>query len=721
MEIKKSLAVLAGAGAMLAFTPTASHAQATPAGAASGPFADVPTDHWAYDAVNTLQKDGIVIGYPDGTYGGRRAMTRYEFATAIARLLPMLGSNNYATTDQLGQLRTDLTNRLTTDEAALDALTRLVNEFGPELQALGQDVAAIQVRLANLEGRVAAVEAEQQRFRITGEVNFAAVADTSTHREGDHSYTGFLDKNGVLQPVLNGTSGTNPRAANNDFFNATDVYNDILLHLTGKVSNTATVHVDADFQNFQSNIGNTARTGSPTQGLFGQATPGQATPTGALTSGQYSTYVYKAYLETPISLGPLAGASLQIGRVGTQFTKWTLMQQDADIYTNLPETDSGDLIADGGKIEAKLGSVGINAFAGKYNTTPYSQAYVGTATNPAVTNVTGQNGFGGGLGGATNGPGTGTGLVAQRGAHPAGTFTSLGTSINNAAPINQGAGVRLTLGDPSSLVLGATVEQFSVGNNFSGINGSFTDPNNGRAWDRESVYGLDLNGGLPFALPFLKKGAVTVNAAYTVSAQGAGSRFNNVGNGYRYSQQQYLAGFNLGRIAFQGGYQYVGPEFSAPGYWGKLGAWTNPTNVEGAVYNLKIPIARRLAIDADYEQYRAAYGDITSPLQHNDHVNRYQAGVSYGLSSAYAVDLGYENVQYDLRNQNGTLNNAGKPTESYLTLGLGHSFNQNASFKLLYQIVNYNDRGTGFGSPAPGTSDRNYSGNVAVGQFSLKF
>ena len=53
---------------------------------AQGPFNDVPTDHWAYDAVNKLQKDGIVIGYPDGTFGGKRAMSRYEFAVAIARI-----------------------------------------------------------------------------------------------------------------------------------------------------------------------------------------------------------------------------------------------------------------------------------------------------------------------------------------------------------------------------------------------------------------------------------------------------------------------------------------------------------------------------------------------------------------------------------------------------------------------------------------------------------
>ncbi len=56
------------------------YAQATPA-------ETVPFDHWAYDAVQRLVDMGVIIGYPDGTFRGNRAMTRYEFAMAISRLL----------------------------------------------------------------------------------------------------------------------------------------------------------------------------------------------------------------------------------------------------------------------------------------------------------------------------------------------------------------------------------------------------------------------------------------------------------------------------------------------------------------------------------------------------------------------------------------------------------------------------------------------------------
>ena len=760
MEIKKSLALLAGAGALLAFTPTVSHAQADAGGAAAGPFADVPADHWAYNAVKTLQDAKIVIGYPDGTYGGRRPMTRYEFATAIARLLPLLNPQATpppgVTPEDLAALRSDLEARLTKDEAALDALTRLVNEFQPELQRLGQDVTAIQTRLANLEGRVAAVEAEQQRFRVTGEVNFITDATNSTHKVSDGSYVPFFDKNGVSQGFANGpgtTAGlgtgggstTRPTVASNDFFNSTDVYHDILLHLKGKLTDTASANVDLDFENYISNLGNTARAGEA--GPIGGLGNGGFTlsENGLNAGGGYSTYVYQAYLDAPVSLGPLGGASLKIGRFGTQFTKWTLMQQNADIYTHLTQNDSGNLLTDGGWLGFKLGPVGVQGFAGKFNTTPFSQAYVGTATNPSGSTFTNI------IGGVTtiNGTALGSGAGSQIGAHPRGTFTSLGGSINNAAPINQGAGFRATIGSPESLVLGANVEQFAVGNTFTGNglanNGptntnaaqdGYIDPDSGHIFNRVSVYGLDLNGGLPFAFLGAKKNAITVSGAYTVSAEGANSGFNNVGNKARFQSHEELAGFNLAKLNLQAGYQFVGPYFSAPGYWGKIGDWTNPTNVKGPVYFAKYPLTPKLSLNADYEQYRAAYGTndngspVTSPINGKDHINRYQVGVGYGLTANYAVDLGYERVQYDLRGGNDSLGtdasgNAihGKPTEDYITIGVGHSINQNASFKLLYQIVHYNDRGTGFGETTGlgAGADNNYSGNEAVGQFSLKF
>ena len=93
---------------------------------AANPFSDVSTDDWAYQAVADLSDQGVVEGYPDGTFKGERNMTRYELAQIIARLM--------AKEDQLNAEQ----------QATLD---KLAGEYADELANLG-------VRVANLEKKV---------------------------------------------------------------------------------------------------------------------------------------------------------------------------------------------------------------------------------------------------------------------------------------------------------------------------------------------------------------------------------------------------------------------------------------------------------------------------------------------------------------------------------------------------------------------------------------
>ncbi len=93
---------------------------------AANPFSDVSTDDWAYQAVSDLSVQGVVEGYPDGTFKGERNMTRYELAQIVARML--------AKEDQLNAEQ----------KATLD---KLAAEFADELANLG-------VRVSNLEKKV---------------------------------------------------------------------------------------------------------------------------------------------------------------------------------------------------------------------------------------------------------------------------------------------------------------------------------------------------------------------------------------------------------------------------------------------------------------------------------------------------------------------------------------------------------------------------------------
>ena len=163
---------------------------------AQGAFVDVPTDHWAYDAVNQLQRAGIIVGYPDGTFGGKRAMTRYEFAVAIARLLPLIDEDYVVTTSGLSQAdlnaalagyakKSDIPAFSGASKADVDAVKRLVNEFGDEIASLGVDVDALKRDVANLTARAEALEAENRRVRFTGDVNIIGITGEGNATDQD--------------------------------------------------------------------------------------------------------------------------------------------------------------------------------------------------------------------------------------------------------------------------------------------------------------------------------------------------------------------------------------------------------------------------------------------------------------------------------------------------------------------------------------------------------
>jgi len=118
------------------------------------PFADVPTNHWAYDAIAELAAKGLIEGYPDGTFKGDRAMTRYEMAMVVARLLARVESIQIPAPQ-----RPEVTKR------DLDTIQRLVNEFRAELAALG-------VRVTAVEEELNAIKAKLDNVRITGAFRF---------------------------------------------------------------------------------------------------------------------------------------------------------------------------------------------------------------------------------------------------------------------------------------------------------------------------------------------------------------------------------------------------------------------------------------------------------------------------------------------------------------------------------------------------------------------
>jgi hypothetical protein len=91
---------------------------------AANPFSDVPQGHWAYAAVAELASEGVVTGYPDGTFKGDQLMTRYEMAQIIAKALA---------------------------KGAINDNDALVAEFADELDNLGVRVTKLEKKSDNVK------------------------------------------------------------------------------------------------------------------------------------------------------------------------------------------------------------------------------------------------------------------------------------------------------------------------------------------------------------------------------------------------------------------------------------------------------------------------------------------------------------------------------------------------------------------------------------------
>jgi len=151
----------------------------------AGSFADVPANHWAYEAVNKLVAAGLITGYPDGTFKGQNTLTRYEVATILARLLENLAEARAELMDQVTFMLHDTVlsvesglsvaqaedvqailqavieknaggapvDALTAEDAAelYGTMLDLAIEFDKELMDLGIRVSKLEKRVADLE------------------------------------------------------------------------------------------------------------------------------------------------------------------------------------------------------------------------------------------------------------------------------------------------------------------------------------------------------------------------------------------------------------------------------------------------------------------------------------------------------------------------------------------------------------------------------------------
>ncbi len=594
-------------------------------------FPDVPPDHWAYDAVQELVDAGIIQGYPDGTFGGKRAMTRYEFAEAMAKAIPVIAemAGGGGGTGQPGGVGPQGPPGpqgpagppgTGANQEQISAMQRMMDEFQDELASLGVQVESVRRDLNALTERVGILEDEVNRVKWNGDVN---LMPRGVVVNDPVAGTGIVDRDGRFLEAAG--IGDSPLASS-------EFFTDFQLGVTGRVSDDASLEA-------------------------------------LIAAGNYLPFalddedvvddftLWRLNLDAAMQLGPLGQGQITVGRFPFQLTPLTLKFVDPDSYVYVDKLDSGDFVFDGGSIMFNWGKIALTAFAAKTNP-------IGGLMVPALL---------------TN---------------------------DNDDIITQMAGARFVIGTGFLGNLGLTYYQ-------AGIDPDELD-------GHVDVWGADINTSF---------GAIGLMAEYAQTEPNDNIQDDLTGvadAGQDNSAWNAKLNFTLGNLGIGAGYQVVEHNYVAPGYWDRLGALVNPVNVKGYSADLAYSLTSNIqltakgsflepdSIDAGLEVGGRTGIDTDRVVDFAaadvDEIEYWNVGLKYQLTSANSVDLGYEEFTVSPTATAGPTDTE----ERFINIGLGHTFNPNASMKLLYQIVEYEGGSLDI-------AGGNFRGGVASAQFAVKF
>lgn len=628
-----------------------------PVFAQGGMFADVPTDHWAYKAVNDLQEKGFIIGYPDGTFGGKRAMTRYEFAMAISRLwqeVSKLGPGTPGEPGKPGEPGAPGAPGITPEE--LNQIKRMAEEFRNELATLGTDVDQLKKDVKALTDRVAAVEEELNRVKV--------------NLRGDMMFRGTAVKRGDAQknPVdIDGRPMTANKISPNNLLNSAQVLWDYDLTIKGRVAERTNATVVINASTYLPAIGSISSIGGA--GLGGYIPPqvgltaGRSRQAGGAGTwpgaGRTEVTPWYFYVDHDLDLSFVGESHIVVGQFPLQLTPYTFKLVDVDYYNKLPKTDDGDFPVTGIKATKQFGPVGLTVFAVQHVRTPFVDM-----------------------------PGTAIGTSNQIGSRP----------------WDQSAGVRATWDTGSFGQLGLNYIQAGLSN--ISINGSPTI-------NKAEVYGAD------YKSKYMDE-RLGVDVSWTQSDYRSGSNNVNINTGLVSpngtpivvsSNNENTAldaqiTYNFGGLVVGGGYRDIEPNFYAPGYWHRIGPVKNPVNIKGGRGILGYKLSDTLDLNASYEDLQES---LDTSL--DARIQRITAEANYKLYGGSYILLAYENVQ--LESTQGRTSRGDTAELNYFDVGYGHAFNDNLNLRFYYQYVDAKDK-------TPG-GNGSFKGNIAGTQLTVKF
>jgi len=633
-------------------------------------FPDVPDNHWAYEALARMKREGILVGYPDGLFRGGRPATRYEMAVAIHAAFTHLKNLIDGLNGQIEDIKRQMAGGgdmqgLQNLKSALEALQadvnrmkeqdiadlrRMAQTFERELASLGVDVQQMKRDLGSLADRVTNLE-NRLPVDISGGLDFwlgsgmgddddtfGLTVDARPTGVGDGSYDDGEPVGGMrdltimheASLTLTGARKTGPR------FKVTMVFGN-MLH-----------DEEAEFDEFDGGSG----FGNQSQGAAGSG----------FSEASSSFYIQNASIGLDSSFLGMA-FNADIGRMGYKVSPYTFQRQDVTPYFANDRWDNAEWSMDGANLGFNFGNAKLNVFGGRTagddDENGTGRASNGTQIQPLTAGGMGTSTFGGPWSGALE-------IDQMLGFH-------LSLPVLNNGSLNL-----------AYLWLDANDTQ-----------GSDLDPGIGIApANRVNVLGGDLKFNF---------GNFMVGAGYsesTISSNGEHELDDD--NSAWFAQ----VGLDSNRWGATLGFRSIEENFGAPGDWGRIGTWWNPTDIEGFYADAHFDLTDMFRLKAKGEWYNGL--DSTAGSVHeDDDITRFVIGLEYKMATSWDMMIGYERVDVD--SVAGSIL-SDEHEQTWWNLGFGWAISDNAKWSLMYQA----SKEEFFGSDSA-------KGGLLTSQLSVKF
>ncbi|MCX6367460.1 MAG: S-layer homology domain-containing protein [Armatimonadetes bacterium] len=653
--------------------------------AQDGPFKDVPNDHWAYQAIDKLAQLKIILGDPDGLYHGKRTLTRYEMAVMLARMLDILDQRYALKAHEHGGNTPDMSNFAT--KADLNAVKGMIGKGGDtpdmsnfatkgdlanlvkksDLDLIRKMVAEFQTELTTLgvdvdaiKKRLKNVEDRVSKLEDQWNKRLKINGGFNTYVRGNFREDGtsaFRDRDGFFVTGGPGTSGS--------VLADTRALHDLDLNLKATPNDNTTFEANLTVGNYLPYLG----------GGFGA----RSDRGGARVNQDQATTLWSAHMSTGVSLPILGSTGVTVGRIPTQFGAYTFKTPDQDSYFTNQKTDNGSIPTDGFRGNFRIQGINFTTQAGKVN--PVNYGFGSANLAPMVMAGAFRGGYVGGLTRANT-----VGVFGQSGRVG-------GMNVNQfaggTANFNVNVLTKFNI-NASYLTFGGAAQSATAGApaNFDTVNVMAADVST-------RLLGITLVGKYAKSDTLIGSKNVTTknNEALDVNGQ-----------------------FGRGNFILSGGYRNVGPYFGAPGAWARVGSFQNPTDIKGAYGKASWNPTNRIELMGSVQDYQGT-GKATGlgGLTTNDKIANIGFGAKWQVTGPSSLEVSTESTTYT-RAGSGL-----KPRELFTNIGYRFDFNSASTFRLLYQVADYNGKGnSAFNGSSAGT-DNIQKGGVVAGQFSVKF